>query len=222
MITDSFLQIPFRRGYRTGLSDTFDVYLAIRRRIDSQVAKELGHEGANYRVLNSCPACCYKVHRYFSLTSSIYDFNLLKLEDEPELEFSRMWVVDGNNSLKRMAGIGNREVSDTRIFGESDYYLSEDFVNIYAGEIKARPLARNIEDEDPDELQSDWVDEEHGDPTDGIEDSELAQCTENWKAAAADQQKKMWGIFHESGYFASACRHGFVLWVADMIRSGEL
>ncbi|KAJ4501352.1 hypothetical protein C8R41DRAFT_749665 [Lentinula lateritia] len=196
--------IPFHRGYRTGLSDTFDVYLAIRRRIDSQVAKELGHEGANYCVLNSCPACCYK------------------LEDEPELEFSRMWVVDRNNSLKRMAGIGNREVSDTRIFGESDYYLSEDFVNIYAGEIKARPLACNIEDEDPDELQSDWVDEEHGDPTDGIEDSELAQCTENWKAAAADQQKKMWGIFHESGYFASACRHGFVLWVADMIRSGEL
>ncbi|KAJ3861132.1 hypothetical protein EV359DRAFT_66742 [Lentinula novae-zelandiae] len=196
--------LPFRRGYCTGLSDTFDIYLAIQRRIDTQVAKELGHEGANYRILNSCPACCYN------------------LEDGLELEFSRMWVVDRNNSLKCMAGIGNREFSDTRIFGESDYYLSKDFVNIYAGEIKTRPLARNIEDEDPDELQSDWIDEEHGDPTDGIEDSELAQCTENWKAAAADQQKKMWGIFHESGYFTSACRHGFVLWVADMIRSGEL
>ncbi|KAJ4465974.1 hypothetical protein C8J55DRAFT_565970 [Lentinula edodes] len=101
-------------------------------------------------------------------------------------------------------------------------YLSEDFVNINAGEIKARLLARNIEDEDPDELQSNWIDEEHGDPTDGIEDSELVQCTENWKAAAANQQKKMWGISHESEYFASACRHGFVFWVADMIRSGEL
>ncbi|GAW06857.1 hypothetical protein LENED_008809 [Lentinula edodes] len=144
--------LPFRWGYRTGLSDTFDIYLAIQQKIDTQVAKELGHEGANHCVLNSCPACYYK------------------LEDKPELECSRMWVVNGNNSLKRMAGIGNREVSDTWIFGESDYYLSEDFVNINAGEIKACPLARNIEDEDPDELQSDWIDEEHGDPTDGIED----------------------------------------------------
>ncbi|KAJ3807341.1 hypothetical protein F5876DRAFT_90615 [Lentinula aff. lateritia] len=189
--------VPYRRGYRTGLSNTFDIYLAIRRKVDAQVAKELGHDSANYRVLNSCPACCYK------------------LEDEPELKFSRMWAVDGNNSLKRVAGIGSREVSDNRVFEESDYYLSKDFVNTFAGEIKARTVSL-VADEDPDE----WVDEEHGDPTDGTEDA--SQCTENWKAAAADQHKKMWSIFDESGYFVSSCRHGFVLWVTDMIRSGEL
>lgn len=130
-----------------------------------------------------------------------------------------MWVVDGNNSLKRMAGVGNREVSDTRVFGESDYYLSADFVNTFANEVTH---TTHVEDEDPDESQSEWVNEEHGDPTDGTTDGGLAQCTENWKAAAADQHKKMWSIFQESGYFVSACRHGFVLWVADMIRSGEL
>lgn len=139
----------------------------------------------------------------------------MKLEDEPELKFSRMWAVDGNNSLKRVAGIGSREVSDNRVFKESDYYLSKDFVNTFAGEIKARTVSL-VADEDPDE----WVDKEHGDPTDGTEDA--SQCTENWKAAAADQHKKMWSIFDESGYFVSSCRHGFVLWVTDMIRSGEL
>ncbi|KAJ3856163.1 hypothetical protein EV368DRAFT_21249, partial [Lentinula lateritia] len=99
--------LPFRWGYHMGLSDTFDIYLAIQRKIDTRVAKKLGHEGANHCVLNSCPACCYK------------------LEDEPELEFSRMWVVDGNNSLKRMAGIGNREVSDTQIEGSNGLAKTE-------------------------------------------------------------------------------------------------
>ncbi|KAJ7757897.1 hypothetical protein B0H16DRAFT_1314184, partial [Mycena metata] len=33
---------------------------------------------------------------------------------------------------------------------------------------------------------------------------------------------KMWGIFDETGFFLALCRHGFVLLIADMIRSGEL
>ncbi|EIW75720.1 hypothetical protein CONPUDRAFT_26328, partial [Coniophora puteana RWD-64-598 SS2] len=34
--------------------------------------------------------------------------------------------------------------------------------------------------------------------------------------------KKSWGIFDETGIFACACRHGFIVWIADMVRSGEL
>lgn len=33
---------------------------------------------------------------------------------------------------------------------------------------------------------------------------------------------KMWGIFDETGIFLALCQHGFVLVVADMVRSGEL
>ena len=50
----------------------------------------------------------------------------------------------------------------------------------------------------------------------------LKQCVKNWKVASAEETKKMWGIFDESGLFASACRHGFILWLVDMVRSGEL
>ena len=50
----------------------------------------------------------------------------------------------------------------------------------------------------------------------------LAQCVKNWKAAAEDDKKRMWAIFDEAGVFACACRHGFVLWIPDMVRSGEL
>jgi hypothetical protein len=33
--------------------------------------------------------------------------------------------------------------------------------------------------------------------------------------------KRAWGIFDETGIFLSLCRHGFVLAIADMVRSGE-
>lgn len=34
--------------------------------------------------------------------------------------------------------------------------------------------------------------------------------------------QKVWGIFDETGIFLALCRHGFVLVIADMVRSGEL
>jgi len=33
---------------------------------------------------------------------------------------------------------------------------------------------------------------------------------------------RTWGIFDETGIFLALCRHGFVLLVADMVKSGEL
>jgi hypothetical protein len=37
-----------------------------------------------------------------------------------------------------------------------------------------------------------------------------------------DVTSKMWGIFDKTGIFLALCPHGFVLVIADMIRSGEL
>lgn len=124
-----------------------------------------------------------------------------------------MWVIDGNNSLKRIKGIGDRRVSDTRSF-ESDYFLSTEFVDHYAEEVTPRPKLTGSDSDNEDD------DDHTTDPTDG--NPHPSQCTDNWKAAASDDKKKMWAIFAESGIFASACRHGFILWLVDMIRSGEL
>ncbi|KAJ7248761.1 hypothetical protein C8J57DRAFT_1522233 [Mycena rebaudengoi] len=52
--------------------------------------------------------------------------------------------------------------------------------------------------------------------------SEENPCTEWWKNMINDVMSKMWGIFDETGIFLVLCRHGFVLVVADMIKSGEL
>jgi hypothetical protein len=127
-----------------------------------------------------------------------------------------MIAMDGNNSLKRIARVGNRAIGDVRVF-DSDYFLSRDFVDGFANEVKTSRLASD------DDANRDTEDDDRpteGDPADG--DNQPTSCADNWKAAASDDRKTMWGIFDESGCFASACRHGFMLWIADMVRRGEL
>ncbi|KAH9846255.1 hypothetical protein C2E23DRAFT_872456 [Lenzites betulinus] len=181
---------PYRRQVRNALSDAFDIYLGILREVDKRVRSVLGHDTPNWHVCNACPACCYK------------------LAGEPELTFSRMYCMDGNNSLKRMRPLGGRQVGDTRVFEDSDYFLPQAFVNTFANEVSRRP-------------HEDLPDGMEGDPTDGGRGVE-SSCTKNWKAAQADEKKRAWDVFEETGVFASACRHGLILWVIDMIRSGEL
>ncbi|KAG6835638.1 hypothetical protein H0H93_016291 [Arthromyces matolae] len=156
------------------------------------------------------------------------------LEGEPDLVFRRMLVMDGNNSLKRIKGIGNRQVADPRQFESSDYFLSADYVDQFANEVKARPTPIPATATTPSTTMTMEVEpqatgsngpepndkDNEGDPTDGVID--MSGCTDNWKAAASDEKKKMWAIFDEAGIFACACRHGFVLWLIDMVRSGEL
>lgn len=124
-----------------------------------------------------------------------------------------MLCMDGNSSLKRVAAIGERTASDGRIFEDSDYYLPQSFVDQFAKEVSSAPANRSNIDlpdgADSDSLQNDDVPE-------GVGDGCQAR---HWKAAG---KKGTWGIFEESGIFASACRHGFILWIVDMIRSGEL
>lgn len=58
------LQIPYQRTVRNAISDAFDIYLAILRAVRKRVNGALGRESPDWRVCNSCPACCYKVsHR---------------------------------------------------------------------------------------------------------------------------------------------------------------
>ncbi len=143
-----------------------------------------------------------------------------------------MHACDGNNSAKRHVTLGGRTTGDTRVFNDSDYYMSNDYVNSFAHEVPSRRIPVSVDEgyEDDDDWDDEQVDgavggaTEEGDPTDGSEQatSSLAGCARNWKAALGDSKKKMWGIFEETGVFVGACRHGFVTWLCDMIRSGEL
>lgn len=124
-----------------------------------------------------------------------------------------------------MKMVADRQVADTRLFTNSDYYLPRDFVDRFAkGDTleKAPPVGLSTDDFPDDPPPLDTAEE---DPTAGVnltDNNGLETCVRNWKAAAADEKKRTWNIFDETGIFASACRHGFILWIADMIQSGEL
>src|ERR1700678_2910619 len=61
--------MPYHRQYRKALSDTFDIYLTILQRVDGYVNKLLRRDSHDWRVQNSCPACCYEVlvHRILTI-----------------------------------------------------------------------------------------------------------------------------------------------------------
>ncbi|RDX50672.1 hypothetical protein OH76DRAFT_1455223 [Lentinus brumalis] len=197
--------IPYRRYYRTLLADAFDIYLTILDLVEKRVMERLGRDVPDWRAQNSCPCCSYE------------------LEGEEPGAHWRMICIDGNNSLKRLATSQGRQTGDMRTF-ESDYFLPRAFVDTFANEVKARQ--RQSKPDLPVESEDDDVDQgprtREGFPTDGASDEVSAPCASNWKAAAADEVKKMWGMFDETGIFLCACRHAMVLWVADMVRSGEL
>ncbi|KAG2032281.1 hypothetical protein BDR03DRAFT_1015402 [Suillus americanus] len=162
---------PYHCCYQNVLADCFDVYLMMRCKVDQQVLEALGHNMANWWVLNSCPPCSYE------------------LEDEPELKFRKMIVFDGNNSLSRMAPLGGRKVGDWRVF-KSDYFLDPEFVDKFADEVRSDP-----QPSDANITTTQHLHDEHASTV----TAPTSACTDNWKAARADAKKKSWGIFEETG-----------------------
>ncbi|KAJ6487579.1 hypothetical protein C8R45DRAFT_827790 [Mycena sanguinolenta] len=131
---------------------------------------------------------------------------MYKLEGEDELIFSMLTTMDGNDSLKRVLRRSKTDGSedeptlgpsiereDSRDGGEG-YFLTREQVDRWAKDRVADIL-----------------------PTDAKN-----PCSDRWKNMINDVTSRMWGIFDETGIFLALCRHGFVLVVADMVRSGEL
>jgi hypothetical protein len=127
-----------------------------------------------------------------------------------------MLVLDGNNSLKRMKmAHGQREVGDVHELTNSNYFLDNAYINLFEDEIQC-PTQTHVKQELEDEI----IDGDDGYITEA-DDPQLENCASNWKAAASMEKKRMRGVFDETGIFASACPHGFVLWLVDMVQSGE-
>ncbi|KAJ7818940.1 hypothetical protein B0H13DRAFT_2378621 [Mycena leptocephala] len=186
----------------TQFSIAFDVYLAIRAGVDSRVQVALGRDTLDWRLKNACPACLYK------------------LEGEPVIPLPFLATIDGNNSLKRFwhAPFQRREREEVGADGKTvlcaskerkddrvppgDYYLTREEVDKWSKE-------------GLDELMKEFVPgSELADEGDG--------CTERWQNMREDVTARAYGMYDETGIFPALCRHGFVLVVVDMVKSGEL
>ncbi|KAJ7585534.1 hypothetical protein C8J56DRAFT_1165901 [Mycena floridula] len=178
--------IPFRRYLAMQFSIAYDLYLDVLHLVRKRVAVSLGRDDANWRLANACPCCLYE------------------LDDEPQLQYSMFFTMDGNDSLKRMHRhervideLGDRlgrtkERIDVRE-GGGDYFL-------------------------PRKEVDGW--DIHLDPEKPVEEG--PQGCDQWHNSKESNTRPMWQIYDETGIFLSLCRHGFVLLIADMVQSGEL
>ncbi|KAJ2923545.1 hypothetical protein H1R20_g13546, partial [Candolleomyces eurysporus] len=126
---------------------------------------------------------------------------MYELEGEPTLQYRLEIAMDGNDSQKRMKDKGT--AGDVREY-TCDYMIPMSEVDAWSTE--------STEPQPDDKVLT---------TEDSTEDDTVKECVKNWKAAQSDSRKKAVGIFDETGWFASACRHGIILWVTDMIQSGE-
>lgn len=108
--------------------------MEIRRRLQ----KVLEHEDELYEVKNVCPPCMHK------------------LEGEPQLEYSMMVELDGNNSLKHvLRNWFETDASGRRVIVENidretgkelktPMYLTAEEVNIFQYEVKGRKRPHKV------------------------------------------------------------------------------
>lgn len=116
---------------------------------------------------------------------------------------------------------GFRQQGDTRVF-HSDFFVPVSEVDSFKLEdIRVKGPEVPLFDEDEGEEKGEEVDLEGGEERKSKALDGITECVRNWKAAQADSKKRTMEMFDESGWFASSCRHGLTLWVADMVRTGE-
>jgi Kyakuja-Dileera-Zisupton transposase len=114
--------------------------------------------------------------------------------------------MDGNNSLKRVEGVGR---ADGRTF-ISDYLIPQPEIDCFKDDVRNRPgehVPRMAEAPADVHVLS------HG--------FEQTVCTDKWVAANAVSKDTL-QLFEQTGVFVSVCRHGFVQTLVEMRRSGEL
>lgn len=209
--------IAYKSSYRRSFSVAFDIYLEIKHRIDKQL-DSLVYNNPLTALRMACPACSYKT------------------KCEPTLKYSTLTCIDGNNSAKRVQRTSTNdnampysiELQDERT-RESELFIERAEVDDLQDEVQSKS-ARTRQDKEGNanattepagkRRRKGKDTSEEGTPVDGV--AEETPCTTRWVNLASDSQKRMWGIFEETGIFIAACRHGVVFAICDMIRSGEL
>lgn len=231
----------YRAELATPFAEALDVYLALLRLVNQQVAKSLSHDSPNWHIKNTCPPCTYKL---------VY---------EPPLHHNILLAIDGGNSLKRFSNTGT--ASDNLAFN-GDYFVPREEVDKFARKEKEAGLSKGKRSKgkgkgkkakgpEGADAEDDAGEDEHVEDTNMELDAELGgdgstaaedfvvknlpigegadnvghllgSCTERWKASTDDTLKKTFSCFKEAGVFVCLCCHGHVLAIADMVSSGEL
>ncbi|KAL0057318.1 hypothetical protein AAF712_016052 [Marasmius tenuissimus] len=189
------------------LRTAYDAYLAILRHVKTLSLDALGRNNEASRTLTTCPSCTYK------------------LRDEPPLHPSMLIAMDGNNSLKLIdteyksgkPRTDHRTLPDHRWLEDSHVDLFKDEVAKSRSKSKSKSANSTSSSKEEDGGIA-WLEV--------VENDELAPCldtcVDRWRNAGPEARKKMCALFAVAGIFLAVCRHGHLLVVCDMVRSGEL
>ncbi|KAF9470952.1 hypothetical protein BDN70DRAFT_909448 [Pholiota conissans] len=206
----------YKNHYAEQFSSGYDCYLEILRNVECRCQAALKRDDPRWKQQNVCPPCLYRI------------------EDEPTMKFSMLVSMDGNNSLKLVDSTfkaGTVRDDDRKL--DSFRWISAEDVDIFKDEVKrphgppfstaSPPIPKPGIDGVSPSIESDediaWLNTlENG----GDLKEKVNVCVERWKSAGPEARKKMFALFAIAGIFVVICRHGHVLLVCDMIRSGEL
>ncbi|KAJ7635957.1 hypothetical protein DFH06DRAFT_1272023 [Mycena polygramma] len=209
----------------------YDAYLSILRAVEARCQEALGRTRTWY-MDNVCPPCFYKLSR------------------EQRLRFSYLAAMDGNNSLKLVDPTyhAGKPRLDNRT-SVHDRWVSAEYVDEFKDEVAdsqkvpsapsvsanpanpATPTAdSSASPADAPHPNADDLDEDvawlNVNELESMQAEELAKCintcVDRWRNAGPEQRKKMYALFAVAGIFLVVCRHGHVVVMCDMIRSGEL
>ncbi|KAF8169212.1 hypothetical protein K438DRAFT_1983518 [Mycena galopus ATCC 62051] len=219
-------QGPRLKNLAEQLSMAYDTYLEMLRQVDARVDAALKRDPKSHSD-NVCAPCLYRT------------------DNEENLKYSFLACMDGNNSLKLVDSTfraGTVRPDDRASM--SFRWLSPVYVDAFKDEVmNSRKVSTNRPEPQTESVPSipevQPVSEVPDSDTDGNNDvawlnelelgadaeqlkATIDTCVERWKAAGPEGRKKMFTLFAISGIFVSVCRHGHVLVMCDMIRSGEL
>ncbi|ESK96792.1 hypothetical protein Moror_6664 [Moniliophthora roreri MCA 2997] len=203
--------LPVGEHLEDQLRTAYDAYLSILREVQARSIEALGRTQIEIFQTMLCSPCMYK------------------LDDEQRLVPSMLFAIDGNTVLKMVdpAFKAGKKRLDTRHLGHYRM-LEESQVNEFANEVQNAQRKRNKHDPPPPVSPDPTINRDGANVAwlNVTEMDELAACidtcVERWKAAAPESRKQMFALFGISGIFLATCRHGHVVVMCDMIRSGEL
>lgn len=156
--------------------------------------------------------------------------NVLPLEmqvpGEVELKPKYLTAGDGNMSMRHTDGAGH---ADARRF-PSKYFLTSERVAKFERDVAEKPGLKEAAAEARAAKQAaalsalEGVNLESNQPVDALAQQRVGvikPCVDNWTAANAVKEGTN-KVFDVTGGYLTACRHGLILSVIEMIKSGEL
>ncbi|KAJ3817729.1 hypothetical protein F5880DRAFT_1460171, partial [Lentinula raphanica] len=194
--------LAFKPHLSTQLSAAFDVYVAILNAVRSRTREHLGRQGREWRMLNTCPPCQYRLH------------------EEDHLDVRMIMTMDGNDSLRRVER--KEDVLHDEAISGSNVQVSRERLDLRkaGGEYFASREETSAWDE------SNWPTDSQQNPVEpGTAVEHLwaeGRCEDRWQNMSDAKTARSSDKFFEHGWFVVLCRHMMLLIACDMIKSGEL